>query len=507
MAVTLQAPTQGATEAPAANGSIQQDDGSAPGAADTFIKGVGIQMWQASGDAAKGESNWGHLLKSWHPLNLLRFSMARLKGKYMVNERRPDTYNRYEEDIGLIKGLGSNGMRISIEWSMIEPKQGEVDMEAVQRYRDIFDCCLKSGLQPNATLWHFVAPQWFEELGGWTKEANIQLFVAFCVRCVRLFGDQVKMWATFNEATSSSTMGWILGGYPPGQVMQFAKGGRALANMLKAHTAAYRAIKALPGGEQHKIGFCQMVIAFEAQSPGWGPLSWPSEFAAYWLRFWWGYDIIHEWLATGRMEWRVPFFGKWFVYQDPEGKPPCDWYGLNYYSRPVVSPFLQPGKHKGQVISDLGYPIDPEGLHKAIMRDAKLGMPIYITELGVSIASEKQRAYTIESYIKEVLHAMRDGVDVRGIYYWTLLDNWEWNAGYSVNFGLFAWAPKSDGSCDRVKRSSTKVLEDMYEALPNSRQAVASKVAAMDLSYPDKVPAPEKKHTGIDGPEKKFWQS
>eukprot|EP00879_Flechtneria_rotunda_P000936 GHRR01001065.1.p1 GENE.GHRR01001065.1~~GHRR01001065.1.p1 ORF type:complete len:381 (+),score=71.01 GHRR01001065.1:157-1299(+) len=327
---------------------------------EVFVKGVGTHMWQSSGDEA---SNWTHILKSWHPLNFARFFMARMLGGFTVLERCPNSWDRYEEDAELSAGLGCNGFRTNLEWSRIEPVQGRIDMAAVQRYRAIFNSLVQRGMTLNITLHHFTQPQWFDELGGWTKAENIQLFVNFAVKAVELFGDQVQIWATFNEPTSSSTMGFIFGAYPPGRMLGFTTAGIALLNMLRAHTAAYNAIKALPGGERHKIGLTHMIIPFTAW-PDLGPFTAHNRFAAHWLTFWWGYDLMDEYLLKGRFKWCVPGLSDSCVFEAQDHIPPLDWFGVNYYSRPVVSPFLTPGRRPWQVLSDLGYPIDPDGMYK-----------------------------------------------------------------------------------------------------------------------------------------------
>eukprot|EP00877_Chromochloris_zofingiensis_P014278 jgi/Chrzof1/9103/Cz03g36040.t1 len=446
-----------------------------------FIKGVGIHIFQSSGDKT---SNWSHILKSWAPLNWLRFSIARLQGGSLVNEKAPDTWNRYQEDVDIAADLGCNGFRLSLEWSRIEPTRGYIDQEAVARFNEILDALTKAGMQPNLTLHHFTHPQWFDEIGAFQHEENIPIFAEYAVKMVQLFGNKVKMWATFNEPTSSAVMGYLFGAYPPGHMFRFVTAGRVLLNMLRAHVAAYKAIKALPGGEQYQVGITHMLLPFEAW-PDFGWLTAPSKFVAKWMTHWWGWDAVHQWMLTGKYAWCVPFYGCWIYYEEG-GRPPCDWFGVNYYSRPVVSAICGPGRKPWQVLSDLQYPIDPTGMYEMIKRCSKYGIPMYVTETGVSIPSEEHRAYAIDSYMKEILHAIRDGYDVRGLYYWTLLDNWEWNAGYSIKFGLFAWEP--NGKVDRVMRSSAKTLKNYYKTLPDTVSAVRKAAQSMSLAYPKTIP-------------------
>ncbi|GLI68921.1 hypothetical protein VaNZ11_013340, partial [Volvox africanus] len=160
-----------------------------------FLKGVGISVWQCSGD--KG-SNWTRFAKSRWPLR--RLGVRAVRGHASI-EKANGFWDRYEEDIRLSADLGCTSFRFSIEWARIEPEQGLIDMEAVNRYHQMLDCMAAHGLEPNATLWHFVHPTWFEDAGGFTKEENIPAFVEYCKRCFRWFGTRIRLWATFNEPT------------------------------------------------------------------------------------------------------------------------------------------------------------------------------------------------------------------------------------------------------------------------------------------------------------------
>lgn len=457
---------------------------------EVFVKGVGVHLWQSSGDK---DSNWTHLLKSWRPLNFLRFALARLRGGPTVLEVCPNSWDRYEEDSALSEALGCNGFRLSLEWSRLEPRRGHLDMAAVQRYRDIFDSLLSRGMTPNVTLHHFTAPEWFNEIGGWTKPGNIALFVEYAIKAIRLFGDQVKLWATFNEPVSSSSMGWIFGAYPPGNLLDLTTSGEVLLNMLRAHTAAYKAIRNLPNGAEFKIGLTHMMLPFSSW-PDLGPFSWHSRLFARWMDFWWGYDVVHNYLLTGRFSWYVPSLthisGARCVLDVQDTRPPLDWFGVNFYSRPVISLLCGPGRQPWQVNSDLGYPIDPEGLNLVLRRAAAYRVPLYVTETGVSIASEQERCYTIDAYVKEILRALADGVDVRGMYYWTLLDNFEWNAGYSIKFGLYEWSPWPWGK-DRAKRAAADTLAGYYRNLPDTLSETKAAAQKMDLTHKQNAPTPK----------------
>ncbi|GIL72835.1 hypothetical protein Vretifemale_3128 [Volvox reticuliferus] len=432
------------------------------GLSSRFLKGVGISVWQCSGD--KG-SNWSRFAKSRWPLR--RLGVRAVRGHVSI-EKANGFWDRYEEDIRLAADLGCTSFRFSLEWARIEPEHGKIDMEAVNRYHQMLDCMAAHGLEPNATLWHFVHPTWFEDGGGFTKEENIPAFVEYSKRCFGWFGSKIRLWATFNEPTCYLFLGWIIGISPPGHFMDLVEAGRMLGNMLKAHVAAYGAVKEMPGGERALVGLVNHHITFEPQ--GSGLLFAVAKVVADWMTYWVGCNVMEHWMLTGEFVWKLPLLGVWQRWRNPEGKPPCDWWGINYYSRGVVSWCLTPTHRQQEVMTDMYYPIYPEGMYRAIKRCSEFGIPMYITETGIADSRDDRRAAMIEAYLQQILHAVADGYDVRGVYYWTLVDALEWATGYTMKFGLYAWEP--DGSVDRKLKEGSIALKQLYHKLPDNRDAV-----------------------------------
>lgn len=443
--------------------------GDKPDPLTVFQKGVAISVWQNSGDE---HSQWARFANDRVPFK--RFGIKRCSGPSIG--KSCDYWDRYKEDIALTAKLGCNAFRLSIEWARIEPQQGVIDQEAVQRYNDMLDCMEEYGIEPNATLHHFVHPEWFQELGAFEKEENIPIFVRWCVTAYKLFGHRIKFWATFNEPTCTMFLGWILGVHAPGKVMRVALAGKVLLNMLKAHGEAYRAIKALPGGDTAFVGMVHHHITFEPC--GQGIFNFHSKWVAKWLEYWWGWSVVEEYFLTGVFKWKVPGLGQWIYWKDPQGRPPCDWWGINYYTRAVISWYLQPGRMPGEVMMDMFYPMYPEGLYKAIKRCSQLGIPMYITETGAPDARDDRRHLFIDSYYKAMLRAIREGYDVRGIYYWSLMDNFEWNMGFTMKFGLYSWDPV-DRSKDRVLREGSRVLVQYYKTMPEELGAFREAAAKL----------------------------
>uniref|UniRef100_A0A7S3VJH2 Beta-glucosidase n=1 Tax=Dunaliella tertiolecta TaxID=3047 RepID=A0A7S3VJH2_DUNTE len=353
----------------------KQEEGN--GLADRFLKGVGIATWQNAAD--DGLSNWSRFAYQRWPFSKLGISTTR--GKHKVG-KSCNFWERYKEDLKLTKDLGSTSFRFSFEWARIEPTRGHYDAAAIQRFHDILDTMEELGLEPNVTLHHFTHPTWFEDLGGFRKEENIPLFVEWAQFMFRTFHKRIKLWATFNEPTCYSFLAYIVGMAPPGHIFNLIGSGQTMLNILKAHTATYKALKAMPGGQEAQIGLVNHHITFTAA--GEGRLHKVASWMAEWLTYWWGWDIVDHWMHTGEFEWKLPVVGTWITWKDPEGKPPCDWWGINFYSRCVLSWYLQPACFPNDVMTDMYYPIYPEGLYNCIKRSSQYGIPMYITETGIA---------------------------------------------------------------------------------------------------------------------------
>ncbi|KAK9829708.1 hypothetical protein WJX72_007458 [[Myrmecia] bisecta] len=372
-----------------------------------------------------------------------------------------DFWNRYEEDIALTKGLNSTCFRFSIEWGRIEPQRGQVDRAAVQRYHQIFDCLDRHQLEPVVTLYHFVHPSWFEALGGFTKEDSIALFVAYAETVFREFGSRARLWVTFNEPGVQAFCQYIYGVFPPAKIANFATAGRHYMHMLRAHTATYNAIKSLPGGSAAQVGLVHNFMRYEAAGA--------KSFSGYyvgplckWLEHFWGTQITVQYFKTGKFTWACPM-GPTLSYQEPS-IPGIDFVGLNYYGRVLINWKFEPVGQPGELMTDMPFPLYAPGLYEGIAAMSALGVPVYITETGVADSQGDRRQAFLDTYIPQVERAVRDGFDVRGFMYWTVVDNFEWDHGYHIKFGLYEWNP--DGSQARSETASARQLRQIYSGWP-----------------------------------------
>ncbi|KAL6750477.1 glycoside hydrolase superfamily [Haematococcus lacustris] len=446
---------------------LRQDDLSPSGANassgaldERFLKGVAISVWQSSGD--EGTSNWSRFANfgRW-PFGSI--GVRTTWGKYKVG-KSCDFWHRYREDMKLAKDIGCTAFRFSFEWARIEPERGRVDSAALDRYSEMLDCLAALGLEPCVTLHHFTHPLWFEDQGGFSQAANIPLFVEYCKVVFSTFGQRIRLWATFNEPTSHVFLAYVLGASPPGYLFNLLGEGRALGNMLRAHSAAYHALKAMPGGQQAQVGLVNHHITMVAH--GGGPFRPLAKAIAPWAEYYMGWDVMDQWMRTGEFSWKLPLVGRCLHWQEPGGRPPCDWWGINVFSRTVLSGWLQPSHMPGEVMTDMSYPLSPETLYQAIKRSSAYGIPMYVTENGIADNKDDRRAAWIHGYFQQALRAVAEGYDVRGFFYYTLMDNFEWATGYTMKFGLFSWEP--DGSKDRVLKEGAKALVRLYKTLPDS---------------------------------------
>mmetsp|Transcript_47927 Transcript_47927/g.120006 ORF Transcript_47927/g.120006 Transcript_47927/m.120006 type:complete len:480 (-) Transcript_47927:368-1807(-) len=422
-----------------------------------FLTGVGISMYQNSG-CGGAPTNWSVFGEQkgglcWRP---------RVHKHESPDDCSPDFWNNYEKDIKLVKELGSNCFRFSFEWGKLEPKLGEWDEAAFKRYEEIIMCLLDNRLEPCVTLYHFVHPYWFEEAGGFDDKDNLGLFVAFCKEVFRRFGQYIKLWLTINEVAVVPYTGYVYGSHPPGGVGKFYKAGILYRNLLIGHSMAYKAMKAMPHGQEARIGIVHDWLIFEPKGEGWKyahirPI-------CNLMNKCWGNTQFLEWFTRGTFTWKPFSFAKEVKYAYHE-QPGLDWVGLNYYSRAVLSASFKPTCHVHEDMTDMPYGIYPDGMMRAIKYCAQLGKPIYITETGISTTCEAKREKLIRMYCDQIKKAVHDGYDVRGLMYWTLVDNFEWSYGFSQNFGLYGWDKDTN---ERIPRPGVEVIKDCFSDLDKS---------------------------------------
>ncbi len=364
-----------------------------------------------------------------------------------------DHWNRFREDIRLAAELGLNSYRFSIEWSRLEPDEGQWDASAFQWYKELILKCENYRLVPMLTLHHFTSPKWFAAKGGFAWKGAANKFNEYVKKAVHHFGAYVPLWCTFNEPMVL-VIGTYLGKFMP--PAQFAPHLAAEANhqLLRAHTLAYDTIHSeIIRREGHwknypiQVGIAHNMLDF-LPDRFWHPIE--HLLAKYFHRFY-----NRAWLdaITGRKQ----RFGALGIIPPSRtvtealGRMTADFIGVNYYTKAHVQwrprdlkqeglkelPLGVSFAHRKDVVSDVGWAIHPQGFKKVLRFAASYGLPLYITENGIADREDCMRSSYIEAHIKEMALLIQKGMDIRGYYHWSLLDNFEWIKGFGPRFGLY----------------------------------------------------------------------
>ncbi|MBW3068487.1 glycoside hydrolase family 1 protein [Actinomyces sp. 594] len=338
-----------------------------------------------------------------------------------------DHYTRYREDIALLASLGLNSYRFSLEWSRIEPAEGEFSAVAIAHYRDMLRACREHGLTPIVTYHHFTSPQWLIARGGWEDADTPALFARYCRRVTEELGDLFDVACTMNEPNLAILLGEMgmcerdpaqrLGnptwegaaralGTTADKVAGFQLSATPQAYEIKcaAHKAAVEAIKAVK--PEMQVGWTLANSDFHAAPGG------------------------EERVARMNEENNLRYL------RVSEGD---DFVGLQTYNRTVLGPNGPVPPAEGAVLNQGGEEIWPWAIG-AVVRQAwdAVQMPIYVTENGLNTEDDTQRVDFLRTAIGEVGAAIADGVDVRGYMCWSAMDNFEWIFGYGPKFGIIA---------------------------------------------------------------------
>lgn len=332
-----------------------------------------------------------------------------------------DHYRRYREDFTLLRELNQNAHRLSVEWSRIEPSEGEFDSRQIRHYRDVLGELREQGIQPMVTLHHFTSPLWFVRRGGWAAHGSAHAFMPFVHRIVEELGDLVQIWCTMNEPTIYGLSGWITGEFPPGKHGDLASFYRVTGNMRRAHELAYAAIKRRWPDSQ--VGLSHHKFLFLPATPKRRD-RWATRAAQ---------TVVDRWpVGPGRLRRIV--------------EATSDYVGIAHYWAQCCAfdagnpkeQFIRRFNVPGAPVSDMGYSVDPS-LMRTVLNELKgLGKPVYITENGLATNDDEWRQRYLVDVLDNVRLAIDDGVDVRGYFHWTNTDNFEWARGYTMRFGLIA---------------------------------------------------------------------
>ena len=350
-----------------------------------------------------------------------------------------DAWHRVEEDVALVASLGFNAHRFSIEWSRIEPERGQISDAGIAYYRRVLEACRRHGLAAAVTFNHFTVPRWVAASGGYADPANVAAFGAHCRHVTEAMGDLIHLAATFNEPNLSTIVRWggLAERYRPvieatQKAAAAASGSPAWASpmlageaqfdgVLAAHAAAIEGVRA--GGGRFPVGLTLAVTADRDGGAGGGLARKQAE-------------MLDRWLAA-----------------------PGDFIGVQTYTGAAVGPDGDLPDAAGTELTQMGYAFMPDAIEKAVRLVAgRTRKPIYITENGIATEDDSRRIAYIRGALAGVARCRRDGIDLRGYFHWSLLDNWEWMAGYKPKFGLVAIEPKT---FRRIPKPSARFLGDI----------------------------------------------
>ena len=364
-----------------------------------------------------------------------------------------DHYHRYPEDIAIMKDLGVDSYRLSLSWSRLIPEGfGAVNRGGADFYNRLIDDLLEAGIRPNVTLYHWDLPQALEDRGGWPNREVANWFGEYSAVAFDLLGDRVKRWSTLNEPIAQ-WVGYSLGFFAPG--LHDEKSGRqAMHNSMLAHGTSVQAFRAanIPDGE---IGIVLDVWKRQPLTESAADRALADEGEDDGFRFF--LDTLRGGGYSDRLRTRLELAGT-FPHIKPEDQEliqtPIDYLGLNVYSRVVVDSTAQtPGAwaeshpQPGGNFLESGAEYYPRAVYEAIemLRD-DYGWtgPIFITENGVpdpenSVGDpldDDERIRYVDGFLHWISTAISEGADVRGYYLWSLLDNYEWSAAFTLRYGL-----------------------------------------------------------------------
>ena len=408
-----------------------------------FLWGAATSAYQIEGSPladGAGPSNWHRF--SHEP--------GRIEGGD-TGDVACDHYRRWREDVDIMSDLGLDAYRLSLSWSRILPEgTGSVNERGLDFYRALIDRLLERNIQPFVTLFHWDYPAALDDRGGWRHRDSASWFAEYTKVVVRALGDRVRHWATMNEPWVVVDAGYLHGLHAPG-VRDVRVAPWISLGLLRAHGEAVRAFRAECG---QQVG---LVVNLEPKDPA---SNAPDDLAAARRS-----DVyMNQQYLDAVMRGHYPdgmrevFGDAWPEWSDADLQgvaEPLDFLGVNYYQRSVVRhdaralpPQAAPVRSPEKEYSDLGWEVYPEGLTRTLVwvKERYGDIPLYVTENGMALPEpatlaassfdDPRRVDYLRRHVLAVRTAMDAGVDVRGYFVWSLLDNFEWSCGRSKRFGI-----------------------------------------------------------------------
>ena len=378
-----------------------------------------------------------------------------------------DHYNRYEEDIRMMSEAGLNAYRFSIEWARIEPVEGQYDETEIAHYRKVLECCRENGIEPIVTMHHFTSPKWLIDNGGWEAEATVDAFAKYCKYVVEQLGDLMHYVVTINEANMGLQVKAIAERY---KRQMMAKMQQMMAMQASMNAGAGSQSGNMEGTAQIGMNFNSMMENMknqQAENEDVFGVAEPQTFVSARTE---AGDILvmrahqaakaamkevkpelliglslslHDIQAVeGGEEVAAKEWVEEFTHYLPYIKED-DFFGLQNYTRSLIGADGIMPVPEGAEVTQMDYEFYPEALEHVIRRAdeefknaGRADMPIMVTENGIATSDDSRRVAFIEKATDGVATCKKDGIPVIGYMYWSLMDNFEWQKGYSMTFGL-----------------------------------------------------------------------
>jgi len=329
-----------------------------------------------------------------------------------------DSWNRGAEDLALVKEMGLDAYRFSLEWSRIEPAEGEFSTVALDRYRDQLIAAHELGLKNYVTFHHFTTPLWAADKGGWTNPEIVEHFARFVEVAAAHLGEHIDSAATFNEPNIVAFLGYVPGVFPPGIKGDMAGMRASVENMVAAHDRARAALKAGPG--DFPVGLT-LAISDVVLHPGADHVG----------------GVRPTVLAPDTPATEFAYLMTTAFYEAARGD---DYIGVQtYMTQHLGADGAEIAKPASWRLTQMGWSFTPEALGQTVREaHAATGLPVIVTENGVAVDDDADRIEYYSRSLAALRSAIDDGVDVRGFFGWSLLDNFEWAEGYRPTFGFVA---------------------------------------------------------------------
>lgn len=445
-----------------------------------------LQIEGATKEGGRGDSQWDVFCRHY-PDKIFEAATPDIACEH---------YHRYREDVALIKELGHTGYRLSIAWTRIFPQGvGEVNPEGVAFYRALFEALTLSGIEPNVTLYHWDLPQALAEQGGWENPATIDHFVHYAETCFRLFKDQVKVWVTLNEPGWTTLNGYVTALHPPLK-HDYRAAVKVAYHFMVAHSRAVERFRVLNQPGQIGIVLNMSTVYPATQSD-------EDKVAAHLAD-----GVLNRWFIDAALLGHFPsdiidFYQEKNLLPFMESidlaciqKNTVDFIGVNYYYPHYASHvatktqfglnntgvntddchfsiagLFQFVKNPQGKYTDWGWEIDPEALY-ALLQRAEMyrpGISIYVTENGIGLqdvltkegrVEDDARIDFVREHLKVIHRAIAEGINVKGYYMWSLMDNFSWINGYKKRYGFLYVDRKT---MQRYKKKSALWFREVIE--------------------------------------------